>query len=194
MQPLSTEEFDAMRSGATVLEEDRFGPKVLRLQDGNFLKLFRRKSWFSKALLFPPAKRFADHAQELTRRHIPCPKVLGLYEMRSPYRSVVLYEPLQGTTLRDLLASSSPDSNLETLVELATFITSLHDKGVYFRSLHLGNIVMTPDQQFGLIDIADMRCFDGPLSTRMRRRNYHHLLRYERDWANVDKQVKGLFS
>ena len=27
---------------------------------------------------------------------------------------------------------------------------------MYFRSLHLGNVVVTPDQRLGLIDVADM--------------------------------------
>ena len=27
---------------------------------------------------------------------------------------------------------------------------------MYFRSLHLGNVVVTPDQHLGLIDVADM--------------------------------------
>ncbi|MEH6564959.1 MAG: lipopolysaccharide kinase InaA family protein [Halopseudomonas sp.] len=177
-----------------MLEEDRFGPKVLRLADGTFLKLFRRKSWFSKTLLFPPAKRFADNAVALQQRKIPCPKVISLYRMRTPYRSVVHYEPLAGDTLRDLLSQYTGHQHLELLAKLATFITTLHDKGVYFRSLHLGNIILTPDKKFGLIDISDMRCFNRPLSRRMRARNYQHLLRYEQDWSTVGFDVKRLFS
>tara|TARA_R110002124_G_scaffold285001_1_gene462984 strand:+ start:1155 stop:1358 length:204 start_codon:yes stop_codon:yes gene_type:complete len=60
--------------------------------------------------------------------------------------------------------------------------------------LHLGNIILTPQGELGLIDISDMRCLNRPLSKRMRTRNYHHLLRYEEDWANARLDVKQLFS
>ena len=194
MQPLGEREFNNLRQGAKVLEEDRYGVKVMRLADGTFLKLFRRKSWFSKTLLCPPAKRFANNTAALKQRHIPCPTVISLYKMGKPYRSVVHYEPLAGDTLRDLLSRKTDLDPSELLTRLASFVTTLHDKGVYFRSLHLGNIVLTPDNEFGLIDISDMRCFRRPLSRRMRARNYQHLLRYEQDWRAVDMTVKRLFS
>src|SRR5690606_35574721 len=76
---------------------------------------------------------------------------------------------------------------------LAEFITHLHECGVYFRSLHMGNIVLTPDNQLGLIDISDMRCLGRPLSRRMRDRNYRHLLRYENDWQQVNPHIGTLF-
>ncbi|MBA6419732.1 MULTISPECIES: lipopolysaccharide kinase InaA family protein [Pseudomonas] len=194
MRPLSRDQFEAMRLGATVLEQDAHGVKVLRLADGSFLKLFRRKSWFSKTVFFTPAQRFAQNATALSERNIPCPQVIDLFQMRSPYRSVVHYAPLPGDTLRHLLGNSEEARAIELLRELATFINTLHDKGVYFRSLHLGNIILTPQGELGLIDISDMRCLNRPLSKRLRARNYHHLLRYEQDWKNVSFEMKQLFS
>ncbi|MEH6797669.1 MAG: toluene tolerance protein [Halopseudomonas sabulinigri] len=194
MQPLSRDQFDAMRLGASVLEEDGHGVKVLRLADGTFLKLFRRKSWLSKNAFFTPAQRFAENASLLQQRNIPCPKIIALYHLPDPYRSVVHYSPLAGDTLRQLLNDSRGIESFELLMNLATFVTSLHGKGVYFRSLHLGNIVLTPDNEFGLIDISDMRCLDRPLSKRLRARNYQHLLRYEQDWAHIGLDIKRLFS
>ncbi|MEH6686021.1 MAG: lipopolysaccharide kinase InaA family protein [Halopseudomonas sabulinigri] len=194
MQPLSRDQFDAMRLGASVLEEDGHGVKVLRLADGTFLKLFRRKSWLSKNAFFTPAQRFAENASLLQQRNIPCPQIIALYHLPDPYRSVVHYSPLAGNTLRQLLNDSRGIESFELLMNLATFVTSLHDKGVYFRSLHLGNIVLTPDNEFGLIDISDMRCLNRPLSKRLRARNYQHLLRYEQDWAHIGFDIKRLFS
>tara|TARA_R110000751_G_scaffold122898_6_gene223565 strand:+ start:2206 stop:2790 length:585 start_codon:yes stop_codon:yes gene_type:complete len=194
MQPLSRDQFDAMRLGASVLEEDGHGVKVLRLADGTFLKLFRRKSWLSKNAFFTPAQRFAENASLLQHRNIPCPQIIALYNLPDPYRSVVHYSPLAGNTLRQLLNDSRGIESFELLMNLATFVTSLHDKGVYFRSLHLGNIVLTPDNEFGLIDISDMRCLNRPLSKRLRARNYQHLLRYEQDWAHIGFDIKRLFS
>lgn len=193
MQPLSREQYDIWRTGAQVLEKDAHGEKVLRLADGTFLKLFRRKSWFSKTAFHPPAKRFAENAAELQRLGIPCPHVIQLYHMNDPYRSVVHYEPLAGETLRQLLHSDTGLDQLELFARLAEFITKLHDLGVYFRSLHMGNIVLTPTNELGLIDISDMRCLGRPLSRRMRDRNYQHLLRYESDWELVNPSIGTLF-
>ena len=192
MQRLSDSQFQQWRADANVLEQDHHGEKVLLLADGTMLKLFRRKSWFSKTVLFPPAQRFADNAAALSKLDIPCPQVINTYKLLNPYRSVVHYHPLAGETLRGLLNAEQSLEQLELFAQLAEFITSLHDKGVYFRSLHLGNIVLTPDGQLGLIDISDLRCLGRPLSRGMRNRNYRHLLRYEQDWALVDKSARAL--
>lgn len=193
MQRLSDTQFQQWRADANVLEQDHHGEKVLLLADGTMLKLFRRKSWFSKTVFFPPAQRFADNALALSKLGIPCPQVIATYKLLNPYRSVVHYHPLAGETLRGLLNAEQSLEQLELFAQLAEFITSLHDKGVYFRSLHLGNIVLTPDGQLGLIDISDLRCLGRPLSRSMRNRNYRHLLRYEQDWALVDKPARALF-
>ena len=193
MQSLSRGQYDAWRRDAQVLEEDSHGEKVLRLADGTFLKLFRRKSWLSKTTLYPPAKRFADNAAELQRLGVPCPRVIQLYRLSAPYRSVVHYEPLPGATLRQLLQQDTSLDQLEIFAQLAEFITRLHDLGIYFRSLHMGNIVRTPKGELGLIDISDLRCLGKPLSRRMRNRNYQHLLRYEKDWAMVNPNIEVLF-
>src|SRR5690606_29920353 len=103
MQLLSREQYDIWRADAQVLEEDSHGEKVLRLADGTFLKLFRRKTWLSKTAFYTPAQRFADNASELQRLGIPSPQVIQLYRLSHPYRSVVHYAPLAGKTLRQLL-------------------------------------------------------------------------------------------
>lgn len=192
MQVLSEEQFHSWRTDARVLEKDRYGEKVLLLSDGTILKLFRRKSWFSKTLIFPPAKRFADNAAALQRLQIPCPQVIATYKLLNPYRSVVHYHPLAGETLRGLLKTEQSLEQMQLFAQLAEFITSLHDKGVYFRSLHLGNIVLTPDGQLGLIDISDLRCLGKPLTSNMRKRNYRHLLRYDSDFSLVTPAARDL--
>lgn len=194
MQLLSREKYDRWRAGAQVLEQDAYGEKVLHLADGTFLKLFRRKSWLSKTAFYPPAKRFADNADALQKLGIPCPKVIQLYRLSEPYRSVVHYHPLEGVTLRQLLSNDEHIDQLKLFARLAEFVTHLHDSGVYFRSLHMGNIVVTPEEDFGLIDISDMRCLGKPLSRWMRARNLEHLLRYERDWERVPADIIGLLT
>src|SRR5690554_7055274 len=56
----------------------------------------------------------------------------------------------------------------------------IQDLGVYFRSFHLGNVVLTPENELGLIDISDMKIFRRPLSQWQRKRNYEHMRSEER--------------
>lgn len=166
-----------MIEGARVLEADSFGPKVYLLQDGNILKLFRRKRLFSSALFRPYSKRFIDNAAELERLGVPTLQVLEFYQLQAPGMTAVLYRPLPGETLRQI--SSKDGFNWQqALPALVELIRSLHASGIYFRSLHLGNIVVTPDNQLGLIDVADMRFLRAPLPKHLVRRNLQHFARY----------------
>jgi len=186
MHKLDHETYLRLREGARVLEADGYGDKVLHLVDGTFMKLFRRKRWFSSALLFPYAERFARNAGQLDRRHIPCPEVIDVYRVPAIMRDVVHYRPLAGRTLRELLHDAIPGALQR---ELGAFVAGLHERGIYFRSLHLGNIVRTPDGALGLIDIADMRVQKRPLTLNQRLRNLRHLMRYEseRKWLLDDE-------
>ncbi|SDG58531.1 hypothetical protein SAMN05216603_102383 [Pseudomonas benzenivorans] len=186
MTPLSHEQFLLLRDKADVLEADHHGEKVLRLADGNMLKLFRRKRWLSSAALYPYAQRFADNTRALERRSILCPKILNVFRIAQIQRDVVHYAPLPGITLRQI-DDEPTRSNLRPLI--GEFIAQLHAKGVFFRSLHLGNIVLTPEGQLGLIDIADLRAQRSALGKFKRMRNFQHVLRDPRDqeWLLVDK-------
>jgi RIO-like serine/threonine protein kinase len=64
------------------------------------------------------------------------------------------------------------------LPSFAAFIRSLHERGIYFRSLHLGNVLLLPDGDFGLIDFLDIRFRRPPLGKRLVRRNLAHLQGY----------------
>ena len=76
-------------------------------------------------------------------------------------------------------ASFKPGDAIFT--ELGSLIATLHRQGIYFRSLHLGNIVLTPENKMGLIDLADLSRGRGALGTIKRLRNFQHLLRDSRD-------------
>jgi tRNA A-37 threonylcarbamoyl transferase component Bud32 len=179
MQALDHPTYLALREGAQVLEADGSGDKVLRLRDGLMLKLFRRKRLLSSALLFPYAGRFARNAQRLTRLGIPCPDIIATYRIASIARDAVYYRPLPGLTLRQLLDDPAQAQALR--VQFGRFVARLHEAGVYFRSLHLGNVVLTPQNELGLIDIADLQRQHWALRDSQRERNFHHMLRYSQD-------------
>jgi serine/threonine protein kinase len=166
-----------MIEGARILEADSFGPKVYLLHDGNILKLFRRKRIFSSAMFRPYSKRFIDNVTELQKLGVPTLEVLQFFRLQAPGMTAVLYRPLPGNTLRQI-ADKEGFSWQQTLPALATLIRSLHSSGIYFRSLHLGNIVVTPDNRMGLIDVADMRFLRGPLPRHLIKRNLQHFARY----------------
>ncbi len=193
MRALAHSDYQALRTDAEVIEADFFGDKVLRLADGNFLKLFRRKRLISSAVFFPYAKRFASNALVLRERGIPCPNVLETYRVADIARDVVHYQPLPGQTLRQIIADPVRFGDAELVKQFGRFVAQLHNQGIYFRSLHLGNVVMTPENQLGLIDIADMRTLRSPLRKSLCLRNFQHMRRYQNDHAWLLQENGALF-
>jgi tRNA A-37 threonylcarbamoyl transferase component Bud32 len=181
LQTLEHDDYLALRADARVLERDRHGDKVLALADSSYLKLFRRKRLISSAAWYPYAQRFADNAQALAARGVPCPAVIAVYRIPGIRREAVRYRPLAGRTLRELIRAGEDAPALRE--QLGGFVARLHAAGIYFRSLHLGNIVLTPAGEFGLIDIADLRAGPRAIPAHRRRRNLKHLLRDEADRA-----------
>lgn len=193
MRALAYSDYQALRRDAEVIEADFFGDKVLRLTDGNFMKLFRRKRLISSAAFFPYAKRFANNALTLRKRGIPCPDVLDTYRVADIARDVVHYQPLPGLTLRQLIADPTHFQDATLLRTFGRFVAELHNQGIYFRSLHLGNVVMTPENELGLIDIADMKTLRRPLRKNLCLRNFQHMRRYKRDHAWLLQQDGDVF-
>jgi tRNA A-37 threonylcarbamoyl transferase component Bud32 len=179
MQALDHAHYLALVEGAEVLEADHSGDKVLRLVDGSMLKLFRRKRLISSAAWYPYAQRFADNCVTLAERAIPCPTILSVRRIAHMQRDVVHYTPLAGQTLRQVMHEASSGDELRA--QLGRFIAELHEKGIYFRSAHLGNVIVTPQGTLGLIDVADMATFRRPLRKSLRLRNFKHMLRYKQD-------------
>ncbi len=180
---ISPEYYQAITRGATVLEQDTTAPKVLQLLDGGFLKLFRRKRWFSSELFYPYVKRFANNASILKEVGIATPEILNLY--RFSYNQLdftaVHYHPLPGDTLRNVLSTADETIKKHFIRLFGELLATLHEHGIYFRSIHLANVLVLPDQQLGLIDFADMKKQSHALSQAKRTRNLKHLQRYQQD-------------
>lgn len=190
MKKLTYKQYLALREGAEILASDTFGEKVLRLKDGSVIKLFRAKRIVSSSLFYPYSLRFVNNAAKLKNIGIDTVKIIDSYKIRSIKRTAVHYMELEGDTLRNHITHHALDHHIAT--KLAEFIGILHNKGVYFRSIHFGNILITPGAGFGLIDIADMNISDHSLSAGKRIRNFRHMARYEID-RNFLKQQKEIF-
>lgn len=188
MKILTQQDYLALRAGAEVLEADPHGDKVLRLADGTLLKLFRRKRLLSSALWSPYAQRFADNAAALHKLGFIVPEVIGVYRVPEIARDLVHYVPVPGITLREAVrAGLEPAREARLKAAFTRLVVDLHDKGVYFRSLHIGNVICLPDDRLGLIDISDVRLHRRPLGPYWRARNLRRMqgIEAERDWLDA---------
>lgn len=174
---LTTESFQQLIKGTQTIEEDSYGPKVYRFDNGDYLKLFRRKRLLSSALLVPYSVRFWRNAKRLHQLGIPTVTPLQLFKLPQAGWTAVRYKALSGVTLRSLYEQTQ-GIDAAQLEQIADFFRILHKKGIYFRSMHLGNIVLTPSKQLGLIDIADLTFQSRPLSRNKILRNLGHFERY----------------
>ena len=209
MKFISGDEYQRLAQDAKVLEQDAFGDKVLLRKDDRIIKLFRIKRLLSLSFVYPYSVRFARNSQRLNRVGVPSVQVEQLFYCSSIRRHGVIYPLLQGETLSHLLESGQEPDGL--MIQLAKFIAELHKKKVYFRSLHLGNILQLPDGRLGLIDVADLSFSLVSLSIWQRRRNFRHLFRrpehrvvfeqfgierfieYYLDAANIPQQKRAEF-
>ena len=175
MKKIFKDEYDSMVKNSEIIEKDRHGYKLMKLEDGQYLKFFRIKRVLSSATFYPYSKRFVKNAKALKQRDIKTVEVKDIFSIPHIKRTAVLYEPLAGKIVREVNFTG------EFAFKLATFIARLHNKGVFFRSVHLANIIFTPENEFGLIDISDMKVKKRPLNNFERVRNFKHLLRYKCD-------------
>ncbi|OEC32916.1 Phosphotransferase enzyme family protein [Pseudomonas cuatrocienegasensis] len=178
MRIVTAQQLESWLATGRIVERDARGPKVVQLSDGRFLKIFHTRRAAMLARLFPPALRFARNAELLKQQGIAAPHVSEAFWLDDQKGlSACLYEPLEGCSLEQIL-KQDPEQLERILPELARFIAQLHAKRIYFRSLHLGNILWLSKGEFGLIDFLDLRRKRLPLSGWHAQRNFRHLEGY----------------
>ncbi|TRX74049.1 lipopolysaccharide kinase InaA family protein [Pseudomonas mangiferae] len=178
MRIVTANELQDWLSQGELLEKDSLGPKVVKLASGELLKIFRARGNRLLNRLRPAACRFQAHAERLQALGIHTPRVIDCYWLDRPQAvSACLYHPLVGQPLDTLFRHSRADFD-QQVPALARYILELHRRGIYFRSLHLGNILLTPVGEFGLIDFLDIRFKGRPLGRPLVQRNFEHLRSY----------------
>ena len=187
---------DSLASASHVFEKDRHGIKVAQLTDGTMIKVFRVKRLFSGAQFYSYARRFCRNIDRLKQRNIPVPEVLTLYHVKSSRLSVVHYSPLAGKTIKDLMKEGLLDKKLA--YQVGQFIARIHALGIYFRGLHVGNIVLTPSGDLGLIDVSELSIY-WHLSSYRRLRNFARFWRHKDDKncfgeSNISGLISGYLS
>jgi len=168
---------DLCSTGQIISNHGVYGPKVVLLPDGDYLKVFNPKSGVTKRRFFPKYKTFVRNTEKLRAYNISCVRVTEIYALPDQDGFAVRYVPLIGTDLR-ILAQRQVDKTLEKFIP---FLVELHEKGIYFRGIHLANVLRLDDGKYGLIDVADLYFKRGPLSVMQRVRNLVHLLQNKDD-------------
>jgi hypothetical protein len=183
-QLMTQAELARLQASGKTLEQDERGIKVTLLPDGNILKVFRLRRFFSSSLVYSNARSFCRNAQRLQQLGVVTVTNCQLFHFAKSTISAVIYQQLAGDTVRDMLRTK--EFNTIMAEGLGQFIASLHQKGIYFRSLHCGNIVKTACG-FGLIDIADLKVYPWSLWSNTSKRNFNRLMRYQEDVQNLSQ-------
>ncbi|OYY50529.1 MAG: hypothetical protein B7X95_05935 [Methylophilaceae bacterium 17-44-8] len=177
---LPERQFEQWCASGRVIEQDQRGPKVIILDNGDFLKIFRARHIFSGACIYSHARRFYRNALRLAELKIPTVTVKALYHFDQPGQTAVLYQPIPGHSIRDLVRQDVHFVE-KSAEKLGKFLAKMHLRGVHFHSLHTGNILFLPNQEFGLIDISDMSIYRWPLMCITRYRSFKRLCKYKED-------------
>lgn len=168
--------------------------KVAELPDGRILKLFRKRGFtFTSNIRKPYCLTFKENAERLIQMGIPSIVVEDVFYLPHLENYAVLYPLLPGTSLRNILQAAKPEARKELLERIAVFVAQLHEKGIYFRSLHLGNVLITESGAFGLIDVTDIDFHERALKISERRRNFEHITRYQKDIDLLTHEQPGTF-
>lgn len=194
LKKISKAELDRLIEGGTALETEGSLFKVMLLPDQRIVKLFRRKRLLSSQIWLKHASRFANNAKELKQRGFITVDVESVFNVPEVERQGVLYKVLEGDTLRSWLPRQDEKACEAKFEKFGTFVAEMHRKGILFRSIHLGNVLVLPDGRFGIIDIADMSFrTKGSLSVDQRIRNFHHMDRDDRDRPYFAKEAGSKF-
>ncbi len=177
MDILSTEQFTTLIQDkhATILSDSKAGPKVLKMQNGDIVKIFY--DTLKIPLSMPHALRFNRSAQILKTAGFLAPQIkcLKYYPAQKAY--VLIYGEIPGQDFRSLSSKAHP----AVLGKLPSFLASLHQKGIFYRGIHLGNVLLTPNQEIGLVDITNVSKSNKPLSLKQCAKNLAHFVYYWRD-------------
>lgn len=177
---ISTASVDALREAGQILEQKKktAAPKVIAISASTgknlIVKIWHPDHWLSSATYNPYHRRFRINAQRLREQGISAPVVRGWGKIGAGRTCFICYEALTGNSLRAM----KPDFNLRSA---AGFVAHLHDQGIDFRSLHMGNILQTANDQHSIIDVTDCRFYRRALAPKLRMRRLAYLFAHRRD-------------
>ena len=178
MRTITKSELDKLCRNGTAIDSKGGYPAVVLHNDETVTKFWaRKKGLFSSATINPYSNRFVKNASLLKKLDIITPEIIDHAKLEHSHVQIVRYQSLEGESIRQLLHSTPQDIDL---TELCNYICKLHEKGIFFSGMHLGNILQMP-KGYGLIDFTDVTFFSRPLSSKKRAQNLQIPLRYKED-------------
>ncbi|MBK1853599.1 hypothetical protein JO972_01380 [Verrucomicrobiaceae bacterium 5K15] len=182
METITQAQLDELCANGRAIDQKSGYPAVVLHPDGSISKIWaRKKGLFSSSTLRPYAQRFVKNAQQLKARGITVPDIIRVARLENSHVRLVTYRGLPGTSIRELLEKTPQQIDMQALCQ---YIAELHEKGILFGGMHLGNILQM-DSGFGLIDFTDVRFFRKPLTAKQRAHNLRTPLRYDEDIARI---------
>lgn len=142
-------------------------PKVLCTEDNKIIKIFYPKNKYSSDNFKPYALRFYKNSIKLKYLNVTAPHIFKIQYFAERRVYLLYYEKIMGENLEILIQLGKK----ELYEKIAIFLALLHQNGINFRSIHLGNLVYEKEEGIALIDISSMKFKKSSLSLWQRYKN-----------------------
>lgn len=159
---------------------DDLGHRKTFHKKNEIIKIFNVRGLISSGFFNTYASRIIKNSLKLKKYDIPSIEITNELVFQYNRRlSGVSYKYIPGTTYRDL----SHKITMDMITDLANYISNIHKKGIYFRAMHLDNILLHNKKLF-LIDIAKIHFYPWPLFVFTRARAFRRMIKYQDDIKN----------
>jgi len=153
-------------------------PKVYEKDGHTIIKLFYPKQrLLSSDRIKPRAMRFYNNVKSLHTHGYDVPQVNKVQFCPELKMYVIYYHKIQGDDVRTL----AKQGNLNIIYNVAHLLADLHKNGIFFRSIHLENLLSKPDGNIALLDLTDVTFKSRALTIYRRYRNIKHLFQEPND-------------
>lgn len=160
---------------------DDLGHRKTFHKKNEIIKIFNVRGLISSGFFNTYASRIIKNSLKLKKYDIPSIEITNELVFQYNKRlSGVSYKYIPGTTYRDL----SHKITMDMITDLANYISNIHKKGIYFRAMHLGNILLHNKKLF-LIDITNIHFYPWPLFVFTRARAFRRMIKYQDDIKNI---------
>jgi len=178
MQKLDRTQLENFIDTSRVLHGTTERPGLMLTPGDEIVKFFYRRKKISTAALLPQAQRFATNSRKLLERDVPGPVVKCVMYCDEIPVHMVVYNRIKGKDVRELCQTDG----VANLAQLPEYFAHLHKTGIYFRAVHLGNILINHGA-ISLVDISDLTTQGSSLGVFQRARNLAHLFNAGHDKA-----------
>ena len=189
MMTMSYQEFEEFCEKSEILQWKDGLPSIIKHDSNLISKVWQKRIRPSSDWIYPYYRRFCRNARKLLSRGVSAPHVKHAFRVSGRKIHIVTYEELPGISLKKVLTNHR---DMLDIAGLARFFAHLHSNGIYFRSLHLGNVLRLDSGGFGLIDVADVHFLIFPLSMNLRTRNLSRLLYYKKHRILLEDCFKAI--